>query len=422
MAGNRDSQSKNNRFGPSNQWTTAIVDHVVLDDKDPRIAEFENVSGDVESIDTELIGCIFIRELTDLSSNKKQFPIAKPFNDSVGIPIKGETVRILKDGSNRFYDRIHSADINKGNAVEDSDISLYDKSEKPSESKSKDYSESSQTTIPKKSADGNEPTERKQNLGDYFDTTQINKLKLYEGDRIIESRFGQSIRFSAYNNGTKDNTEFSPTIIIRNRQNDESISKLKKRALTEEDVNKDGSTIALTSNNYKLGFLPGTIDDGGSSDFKTKPINAKTDEPDGLDQVLINSGRIILSSKTDKMLFFSKGDYGFISDGRFTIDNGQGGADLDFGGNVNITTDRNSSNVFVNTGNGNILLNTTEKTEPLVRGQQLVDILNELIDRIKEQVFNTPSGPTAVGPVNVGDFDAIQSRLNDIKSTLNFTE
>lgn len=422
MAGSRESQSKNNRFGPSTQWTTAIVDHVVLDDSDPRVSELENVEDGFESLDTELVGCIFIRELTDLSSNKKQFPIAKPFNNSVGIPIKGETVRILKDGSNRFYDRIHSGDINKGNAVEDSDISLYDKSEKPSESKSKDYSESSQTTIPKKSADGNEPTERKQNLGDYFDPTQINKLKLYEGDRIIESRFGQSIRFSAYNNGTKDDTEFSPTIIIRNRQNDESISKLKQRALTEEDVNKDGSTIALTSNNYKLGFLPGTIDDGGSSDFKTKPINAKTDEPDGLDQILINSGRIILSSKTDKMLFFSKGDYGFISDGRFTIDNGQAGADLDFGGNVNITTDRNSSNVFINTGNGNILLNTTEKTEPLVRGQQLVDILNELIDRIKEQVFNTPSGPTAVGPVNVGDFDAIQSRLNDIKSTLNFTE
>jgi len=422
MAGSRESQSKNNRFGLSNQWTTAIVDHVVLDDNDPRIAEFENVSDDVESLDTDLVGCIFVRETTDLTSNNKQFPIAKPFNDSVGIPIKGETVRILKDGSNRFYDRIHSADINKGNAIEDADISLFGKSEKPSESKSKDYSESSQTTIPKKSSDGNEPVDRKQLLGDYFDPTQINKLKLYEGDRIIESRFGQSIRFSAYNNGTKDNTEFSPTIIIRNRQNDESIEKLKKRSLTEEDVNKDGSTIVLSSNNYKLGFLPGTIDDGGSSDFKTKPINAKTDEPDGLDQVLINSGRITISSKTDKMLFFSKGDYGFISDGKFTIDNGSGGADLDFGGDVNITTDRNSGNVFIDTGNGNILLNTTETTEPLVRGQQLVDVLNDLIDEIKKQVFNTPAGPSAVGPTNISQFDEIQSRLNDIKSTLNFTE
>ena len=51
----------------------------------------------------------------------------------------------------------------------------------------------------------------------------------------------------------------------------------------------------------------------------------------------------------------------------------------------------------------------------------LVDILSQLIDAIVAQTFLTPSGPTAEGPVNIADFGAIKSRLNDILSKLNQT-
>ena len=419
MAGERGNQSKSNSNSFKNQWSTAIVDHVVLDIDDARITEFSKVREGLDPNDTGLVGSIFIREKSDLSSNKKEFPIARPFNDSVGIPLKGETVRILRDGVDRYYDRIYSNDINKGNAIEDADLALYGTSEKTNTNKTKDYNESSQSGIPKKSSDGSE-AERKQLLGDYFEPTQVNKLKLYEGDRIIQSRFGQSIRFTGYNNS--DNI-FSPTVIIRNRQSDDSLNKLKEGSITEEDINRDGSTIVLSSNKYKLDFQPGLIDDGGSSDFKTTPINFELpSEYVGQDQILINSERIILSSKSQEMIFFSKGDYGFISDGSFKIDNGEGGADLDFGDDVNITTDRNSGNFFVNTGDGNILLNTTETEEPLVRGNTLVELLEELIDAINKQVYNTPAGPTAVGPTNRADFNTIKSKLKDALSTLNFTE
>jgi len=37
------------------------------------------------------------------------------------------------------------------------------------------------------------------------------------------------------------NNSFSPTILIRNRQNTESLGKLKEGDITEEDVNKDGT-------------------------------------------------------------------------------------------------------------------------------------------------------------------------------------
>ena len=122
------------------------------------------------------------------------------------------------------------------------------------------------------------------------------------------------------------------------------------------------------------------------------------------------------------MLFFSKGNYGFISDGKFTIDNGNGGADLDFGDDVNITTDRNNGDFTILTGDGNIFLNTTEKTERVVRGDTLVELLGELIDAINQQVYNTPAGPSAVGPTNRSTFNDIKSKLQDALSTLNYTE
>ena len=128
------------------------------------------------------------------------------------------------------------------------------------------------------------------------------------------------------------------------------------------------------------------------------------------------------------MLFFSKGNYGFISDGIFSIDNGNEGANMNFNGNVNITTNDNTFYVFGDTGN--IWLNTqdngnsggTDQREPLVRGETLRQLLSDMIDLIVAQVYQTPSGPTSVGPTNQQDFRELKSRLRDTLSTLNFTE
>ena len=237
---------------------------------------------------------------------------------------------------------------------------------------------------------------------------------MYEGDTLIESRFGQSIRFSAYNNS--DN-EFSPTIILRNSESGESLKKIFGES-TEEDVNRDGSIIVLSANQYQLPFQPGTVDDKGSSDFETKPNTFKS-YPSKLigDQILINSGRIILSAKSGEMLFYSKKNYGFISDGSMSIDN-QGGIDISVGDNINIITNDRDIN-FV-TGNGTMFFGSQD-LEPMVKGQQLVDILSELIDAITQQTYLTPSGPSAVGPTNISQFGSIKSKLNNILSRLNQT-
>jgi len=58
----------------------------------------------------------------------------------------------------------------------------------------------------------------------------------------------------------------------------------------------------------------------------------------------------------------------------------------------------------------------------LVRGETLVTVLEKLIDLITAQIFATPAGPTAKGPLNIAQFQELKAQLDTIKSTLNFTE
>ena len=395
-----------------------VVVGVVTSIDDERIpkhsAEFDNYVSER----SEYIGAVFVKTVSDPVSNVDNTKPYYPRNrNNIILPIVGETVRVFTGGGVREYERIASnPSLNLGNFAKDAAKNLLPNDEKPNKSKSKNYKEVSQTGTTNTS--GGSSTKIK-DYGEYFQPQRVNSLRLYEGDTLLQSRFGQSIRFSAYNN--EENT-FSPTIIIRNRENDLTTQE-KEGFIIEEDINRDGSIIAITSADYKLDFQPGIVDDKGSNDFETTPINFELpEEYTGNDQILINSERIILSSKSQEMIFFSKGDYGFISDGKFTIDNGTGGALLDFGDDVLITTDRNGSNFTVLAGSGNIFLNTTETTERVVRGDTLVTLLGELIDAINQQVYNTPSGPTAVGPTNRSTFNDIKSRLEEALSTLNYTE
>jgi len=388
----------------------AIVEASILDTKSLSLKDFgsdynedlQNIFS--ENLDTLPIGYIVARRITGVSSGLKI--TLKPFNSFViEIPLVGEIVEIIETNGNYSYKRIYSPELNVG--ISSLGLVLTDLNN------SGDYSTVSQTGTT------NTDSTTNKKIGQYFNPTQINRLKVYEGDTLIQSRFGQSIRLSGYNN---QSNEFSPTIIIRNKQNAKSLVDNKLFDIIEEDINRDGSVLLMASENYKINFIPGVLNDNNKTDFKTKVKNFKLpQEYVGDDQVLINSDRIILSSKAKEMIFFSKGDYGFISDGKLIIDNGIDGAEIDFNGEVNIRT--NNNNLRIDGGNnGSILLNTDNEDEALVRGNTLVELLEELVDAINNQTFYTPSGPTATGPINRSDFLSIKTRLTQILSTKNYTE
>ena len=86
-----------------------------------------------------------------------------------------------------------------------------------------------------------------------FAEKDIKSLTPFEGDTIIESRFGQSIRFgsttsvmSKFNHWSTAGNNGDPIMIIRNGQGEVS-NPVDKFATTVEDINSDSTSIYLTA-------------------------------------------------------------------------------------------------------------------------------------------------------------------------------
>ena len=372
--------------------------------------DHEYIKNSKDQHGSDYIGCIIVRYANDGVSSTSDLTIAYPIDRNFKIlPIKNEMVEIYIGISGiPLYRRI-GIDITPNLSDDNYQISNIDG--KSDLQNSQSYREIIATGITNTNVSD---TSKLNTFGKYYSYKPIHKLKLYEGDLMIESRFGQSIRFSAYNN--IDNN-FAPSVIIRNRENDYTIDTPITKSV-EEDINTDGSIIAMTSNNHELSFIPGTVNKKNISNFKTKASSFQ-DYPKKLigDQLLVSSGRVIISSKTDEMIFYSKKNYGFISDGTLSIDNA-GGIEVGVGSDINFITNDNNFTIF--SGNGSIILGDND-LEPIPKGQQLVDLLSELIDAIVEQQYLTPSGPTKIGPENVNTFADIKNKLNTILSKLNQT-
>lgn len=407
------SQAKSSQ-GQSSSTTKGqgIVYSVILDETHPYIKSSDTAKGQ----ESGYIGAILFRFTGQISKDETELPIAYPFDkNQKTIPLRNESVEIVNgQGGQLFYRRI-GQDITPIANNEPTIISKLFKPVKLATDQSADYKKTEITNISRTNKD---ESTKYDGYGDYFEfQTGIHKLKLYEGDTLFESRFGQSLRFSAYNNLIGNKRTFSPTIILRNNENAES-KKKDSNLSTEEDINKDGSIFLLSSGQYQLPFQPGTVDDKGKSDFETKPESFEN-YPQKLngEQILLNSDRIILSSKKGELIFYSKKNYGFISDASLSIDN-KGGIDVSVKDNIHIVT--NDRDVAIHSGKGSIFLGN-ENLEPIVKGQQLVDLLAELIDAIVAQFYLTPSGPTKIGPENLPTFRSIKSKLNNILSKLNQT-
>ncbi len=409
--------SANNNVNVEKQDLTkkvGFVAHIILDENDS-LAK-------ADKLGSQSIGQIRYRQSSDLSIPAQQLPKANPFDKNFkSLPILNEQVEIYEGEQGNFYYRRIGIDDNPTETAFINSNAKNFSPEKDEKQTVSGYQSTAQTKIV-----GTNQDESKDggSFGAYYQPqTGVHKLKLYEGDTLIESRFGQSIRFSAYNNLNGEQDEngnrkpaYAPTLIIRNRESSEN-SKKERGVGIEEDINRDGSIIAMTSGQHQLGFIPGTVDDKGKSDFKTQP-DSFGDLPKLIgDQMLLSSGRIILSSKNAETIIYSKKNFGIVSDGAVSIDT-KLGMDISVGDDINIVTADRDVNIV--SGKGSIFLGS-EDLEAMVKGKKLVELLNELLQAILDQQYLTPSGPTAIGPVNRATFASIQSKLDGILSKLNQT-
>ena len=386
-----------------------VVKEVITDNEHPLVEDGTLPFG--------RIGYIQFLPMNDLFSSADDGFFAAPYNKNFNtIPVKNERVDIIKTTTGYVYRRNSATLSPYTDGVGDTAAKIFRTVKGESSNNASSYNSTSNTGIANKTDSGDDETS---GFGEYFESglnDSIHQLKLFEGDTVIQSRFGQSIRFSGYNNSER---KLHPSIIIRNRENNNSQNENGLAEHIEEDINKDGSIISLTSGEFKLDFQPGVVSDKGSSNFETKPgsFEKYPSELKG-DQILINSGRIIISSKESEMIFYSKGNYGFISDGTMSIDN-KGGILAAVQDDIFVTT--NDSDIRFTSGDGEIHIGNGNSEEPIAKGDTLVNILNEILTEIVAMNHATPAGPSSP-PLNAAKFTAIQGKLNTILSKKNFVD
>jgi len=399
-ARNQSIQSnQNKRHFKKGEKRSGVVYEVILDEENPIIPEVE-----VDNPTTRLVGAIRFRLTTDTSANTGKLQTAYPKNlNFKSLPLKNEIVTITTGATGNFFYERSGTELTPNNNADATTIkTTFGTDDKAKTKSSSTYQSVSSTGIARSTNDDSNDYD---GYGDYFETDEfVHKLKLYEGDSYIESRFGQSIRFSGYNN---PENELNPTITIRNgenaesKQNDESFT-------TTEDINKDGNIIFLGSGDRLLEYvLPTEV---AVQSFFNYPNELKGN------QILLNSDRIIISAKTQEMIFSSKGNVGFMTDNQFSIDT-MLGINITSEDNIEIDTTAEDTDIKFNIGDNNIYLGTDDDLlEPAVKGDTLHDLLDELIQLIEQQVFLTPSGPSATGPVNLPSFTSLRNKLETMKS------
>ena len=216
--------------------------------------------------------------------------------------------------------------------------------------------------------------------GDDFEVdTSIKPLQHEVGDVIYEGRFGQSMRLG------RDEDQ-NPLIQLRVGQRDE----LEDTDFLQpffEDMNEDPTSVWMTEDT-EVDF------EATTSDLDEHLFSAQNPSRtlDGA-QVFIDSDRIVLNAKENEIFGFASDSINLVSGEYFTID-----------------------------AKDEIRLATENNNEPMVRGQQLVDRLTELLNTLQQETPPTPAGPS--GPPNQAPVyqNILQDILNTIRSDKSFVD
>jgi hypothetical protein len=215
-------------------------------------------------------------------------------------------------------------------------------------------------------------------LGNTFiERNNIKYLQPYEGDIIYEGRWGHSIRFGStvldQNPWSKIGENGDPILIIRNGQ---APTETEAWIPTIEKINEDLGSIYFGSTQQ----LPLEASSANYSSYQSNPPTVPN-QYDG-NQIVITSGRLVFNSSLDHILLSSN-----MSINLNAIES------------VNVDTDT----MIIQTGK--LYLGDKEADEPLLLGNQTVDLLEELLDSLQsfmntcQTLVGVPAG-VLMAPLN----------------------
>jgi hypothetical protein len=239
----------------------------------------------------------------------------------------------------------------------------------------------------------------------FFERKTVNPLLPFEGDVIYEGRWGNSIRFGSTvadnpNNWSSVGLNGDPILIIRNGQ---GVDVGNGSKYITEDINTDlGSVYFGSTQKLPLGAASTSY-----VSYKNNPPILPSEYTEN--QIIVTSGRLVFNSSVDHIL---------LSSAKSINLNGVESVNIDAP-----TTIIQSTNTYIGSKNAN---------EPLLLGNQTVNLLNQLISNISgfmticSSAVSTPPGTPlvqlniAAAQVNTS-LQALQANLDTLKSKYNYT-
>lgn len=264
-----------------------------------------------------------------------------------------------------------------------------------------------------------------ENIGEekYRQKQNLYPLKNFDGDIIVQNRYGASIRLGssqmqdALNQKTdpKENKLIlGPTnkfnndalLIFRVGQRQEPNVTLNSDVVTPlsvEDINLDSSCFVMSEKqdiNFYFSSTFFTLEELGIVDY-TQTIDDGTGNSKTVlseNQAILNSGRIVLNSKENDVILSSE-------------------RDIIFGGNRNMIVDV-GANIYLNPSVGQIFLGTIEKRNSVVKYNELRTVLFEMMDLIEDLAKTVVIPYKPLSEPVLANVNATKTKILDIKSKL----
>jgi hypothetical protein len=205
----------------------------------------------------------------------------------------------------------------------------------------------------------------------FVERGNIHPLLPFEGDKLLEGRWGNSIRFGSTvkntpNTWSTTGTNGDPITIIRNGQGNQTDEGW---VPTIEDINNDDSSAYFTSTQKIPLEASSTSYNSYSSNPPTTP-NQYSGK-----QIILNSGRLVFNTTEDHLLLSSKKSVNINAISGFNVDSPQS------------VIQSNS-----------VLLGGVNAVEPLLKGDTTIALLSQLIDQLSllsSTLANAPIPPVA---------------------------
>jgi hypothetical protein len=193
-------------------------------------------------------------------------------------------------------------------------------------------------------------------LGETFiERGNIHPLLPFEGDKIVEGRWGNSIRLGSTvkntpNTWSSTGTNGDPITIIRNGQGNQTEEGW---IPTVEDINNDDTSVYFTSTQK----IPLEASSTSYSSYTSNPP-IQPNEYSGK-QLILNSGRLVFNTTEDHLLLSSKKSVNINAISSFNVDSPQS------------VIQSNS-----------VLLGGANAVQPLLYGDTTITLLTQLVDQL----------------------------------------